>query len=253
MLKVKIVSTSVRTAGWWTTKRKPSATSLATGRGDGCSFLAGGLTRVTSTAPSATSTAWPTKGNDLATANSAAPMAGPTSWYTVTKPVCSRALATVRSPRSTSEGNSELEAVLLKTSAVPRRNIARRTSVMSTLPVRIEAASNPSTAARARSTVATIRARLRRSASAPASRAKTSQGRRWSRVASATKLGSRVTEAMSSGPAASAKPSPRLDTQEDATSQRKLVPSRRGSRLSRSRFTLRRERPNGAAPARARC
>ena len=51
-------------------------------------------------------------------------------------------------------------------------------------------------------------------------------GRRWSRPASATRNGSEVCEATSSGPAASPIPSPRLLVQDEPTSQRNDVPIR---------------------------
>ena len=61
----------------------------------------------------------------------------------------------------------------------------------------------------------TIRRRSTRSASAPAYRPNSSQGSRCSTAASATRNGSWVCEATSSGPAARARPSPRLDVQDE--------------------------------------
>ena len=53
----------------------------------------------------------------------------------------------------------------------------------------------------------------------------------------ATSSGSRVWEATSSGPAARAIPSPRLDTHDEANSQRKPVPRRPGATVSSRRST----------------
>ena len=67
-----------------------------------------------------------------------------------------------------------------------------------------------------------------RSAIAPAHSPNISQGRRSSSPASATRNALRVCDATSSGPAASAIPSPMFDTQDDPSNKRKPVPSRGG-------------------------
>ena len=151
-------------------------------------------------------------------------------------PVCSREFATARSSRCTSIGSSVLEVVSANTSAVPSRNIATSTTAIDTAPVSTESASTTSTAARSRSTTTTSSRRSSRSASAPAYSPKTSGGSHWSSAASATRNASWVCEATSSGPAAIAMPSPRLEIHEEASSQRKPVPRRAGTTVSTRRL-----------------
>src|SRR3954465_7279452 len=134
-----------------------------------------------------------------------------------------------RSARGTSIGINVLAAVLLNTSAVPIRNIATRTSAMLTVSVTIDATSRASTTARIPSTTTTINRRSSRSARAPANRPNSSQGTCCNNPAAATSRGSWLCDATSSGPAASAKPSPRFETQDDASHQRKPAPSRLGA------------------------
>ena len=73
--------------------------------------IGGTRTRVTSSAPSATQTAQVKNGVAIATANSAAPTAGPMSWLVVRKPAIIRALPTVRSSLATTIGSSVWLAV----------------------------------------------------------------------------------------------------------------------------------------------
>jgi hypothetical protein len=68
--------------------------------------------------------------------------------------------------------------------------------------------------------VSTIRRRLSRSESTPAHSPKTSGGAQRSNAAIATRKGSVVSEATSSGPAAIAMPSPRLVVHDEPSSQR---------------------------------
>src|SRR5665647_1644916 len=64
MLKMKIVSTSVRTAAWWRTHRKPSAMSCRMWvRCSGSRPCGGRTMRDTSTAASPTSTTWAANGH----------------------------------------------------------------------------------------------------------------------------------------------------------------------------------------------
>ena len=126
-----------------------------------------------------------------------------------------------------------------KTSAVPRRNIATSTAAIETVPLTTARASSTSTTARSRSTVTTISRRSSRSESAPAYRPKTSGGSHCSSAASATRNASWVWEATSNGPAAIAMPSPRLDTHDDASSQRKPAPRRGGATASTIGLTRR--------------
>ena len=240
MLKTKIVSTSVRTAAWCRTQRNPSAMSWRTWlsmlRSRPC---AGSTMRDTSTAPSATRTAWVRNGSAIAVANSAAPIGGPASWLTVMKPVWRRELPTARSWRSTSIGSSVLVVLSANTSAVPSRNIATSTIAIETVPLITASASSTSTTARSRSTVTTMSRRSRRSATAPACRPKRSGGSHCSNAASATRKASWVWDATSSGPAAIAIPSPRFDTQDEASSHRKPTPRRSGTTASTRRLTSR--------------
>jgi hypothetical protein len=78
-------------------------------------------------------------------------------------------------------------------------------------------------------TVTTRRRRSRRSAQAPLSSAKSSQGSCWAKTAPATAAGSVVIEATSSGPAAMVTPSPMLETALAVQSLLKSAP-RRGKR-----------------------
>ena len=177
MLKMKIVSTSVRTAAWCRTHRNPSAMScpmwLASARSRRCG---GSATRETSSAPSATSTAWVTNGRAIPAAKSAAPIGGPASWLTVMKPVWSREFAIARSSRGTSIGSSVWEVLSAKTSAVPRRKSATSTTAIETVPVTTVVAIRTSTTARTRSTVTTMSRRSSRSEMAPACSPKSSGG-----------------------------------------------------------------------------
>ncbi len=75
------------------------------------------------------------------------------------------------------------------------------------------------------------------SVTAPATRPNSSGGSHCTPAARETRNGSRVSEATSSGPAARAMPSPRLEVHEEASSQRNPVPSRAGTTVSTMRPT----------------
>ena len=152
------------------------------------------------------------------------------------KPNWIRELAIPRSGLSTSIGSSVPVVESAKTSATPTRNIAPMTSQMLTCPERITAQSPTSTTARAPSIAITSTRRSRRSAIAPATSPKSSQGSWKATAAAATSTGLRVCDATSSGPAAIIRPSPRLVVHEDATSQRNEVPSRDGKTVSTTRL-----------------
>ena len=94
-----------------------------------------------------------------------------------------------------------------------------------------------------------IRRRSNRSATTPASSPNNSHGSRCSTTASATRNGSRVCDATSSGPAASAMPSPRLLTQNDPSNHRNDGPSRAGAMTSARRVTCRASPTTGEAAA----
>jgi hypothetical protein len=167
-------------------------------------------------------------------AKSAAPIGGPANWFTVTRPAIRRELAIPRSALSTSIGTNVLDAVSANVSAVPNRNMTTSTTAMFTQPVTIVTVSTVSTTVRIRSTATTTRRRSSRSAMTPAFSPKSSHGRRCSGTAIATSSGSLVWEATSSGPAASVIPSPRLLIHEEASSQRKATPNRRGTTIAMS-------------------
>jgi hypothetical protein len=83
-------------------------------------------------------------------ANRAAPIGGPASWFTVIKPAINRALPSARSERATITGSSVAAVVSARTSQVPRRNKATRTTTMLTRPVKMEALIRTAMAARER-------------------------------------------------------------------------------------------------------
>lgn len=215
------MSTRVRTAAWFTVQRKPSAMSRRRLRLS-CAGRSrtGSRTRDTSTTAAATSTSSVANGQAAPAANSAAPIGGPISWLRVMKPVCSRALATVRSSRCTSIGVSVPAVLSANTSATVSRPIAASAPIAVSVPVSIVATSPASTRTRARFATIMISRRSCRSDSTPAYRPNTSGGAQRSRAASEIRNGSSVSEVTSSGPAASATPSPRLLDQDEASSQR---------------------------------
>ena len=182
-------------------------------------------------------TACAPNGQAAPTAKSAAPSGGPASWFSVMKPVCSRALATARSSRATSIGSSVCELLSAKTSAVLSTNSVTSTPAIDTWSVATASVSTATTAARARSTLTTINRRSSRSVSAPATSPNSSGGSHCSVAARATRNASCVSDATSSGPALSAMPSPRFDTHDEAISQRNPTPSRGGAATSTRRLT----------------
>jgi hypothetical protein len=153
-------------------------------------------------------------------ANSAAPIGGPASWSKVINPASSRELATARSSRETSIGTRVAEVLSAKTSAVDSRPNATSATVTETVPVSIETTRTVSTTARAPLAAITTRRRSSRSDRAPAYSPNTSGGAQRSSAASETRNASSVSDATSNGPAAIARPSPRLVVQDDASSQR---------------------------------
>ena len=200
------------------------------------------------TAPSAMHTACTRKGHAVPAANSTAPTAGPTRLFMVSEPAEMRALPMPRSAFDTTIGSRVPVVVSANTSAVPSRNIVTRTTATFTEPVTSIAVRTARTPARTRSTATTSRRRSTRSASTPAYSPNSSQGRNWSSPLIATRNGSEVWDAISSGPAARAMPSPRLLVQDDPTSQRKDVPIRAGSTASTTRPTRRARYETHLAP-----
>lgn len=240
-LKIKIVSTRVRTAAWCSTHRKPSTRSRrALPRTPGTSRpWAGSTTLDTSSTPAATRTSWVANGHTTPAANRPAPIDGPTSWLSVMNPACRRELATARSSRPTSMGVRVVAVLSAKTSALASSPSATSAPATVTASATTRAVSTASTAARTESAVITIRRRSYRSAASPATRPNTSGGAHRIMAASAIGTGSWVSEAISSGPAAAATPSPKFVDHEDARSHRKPVPRRRGTRISAVRLTRR--------------
>jgi hypothetical protein len=98
---------------------------------------------------------------------------------------------------------------------------------MVTVPVAMAAHSPPRATARTALTATISRCRSRRSARTPPTRENSSQDSDWTKAAPATSTGSRVREAMSSGPATMVTPSPMVETAEAVQS---LV--NRGVRMS---------------------
>ncbi len=138
MLKVKIVSTRVRTAALPRTQRKPSAMSWRTCVGPASASGSSGRGRTRreiSSVPSRTSTPWAANGHAIPVAKRAAPIGGPPSWLTVMNPVCRRELAIARSSRSTIIGSRVWLALSANISAVPSRNSAASTTAIDTWPV----------------------------------------------------------------------------------------------------------------------
>ena len=184
------------------------------------------------TAPPAQVIACAIDGHTIPAANRNAPSGGPTSWLSVIRPTLMRALATPRSRLSTIIGSSVPVVMSANVSAVPSRNIAASTMPTLTTSVAIDSASTASTTARATLTAITISRRSWRSAITPACSPNSSHGRRCSNPARATSNGSSVCDATSSGPAATAIPSPRLLTHDDESNHRNPVPIRGGATAS---------------------
>ena len=222
----------MRTAALPQVQLRPSTTSCRTCERSAGRSRTGSRMRESSSALRARRTASVTNGQAVPATKRAAPTAGPTISFMTSVPVISRALPTPRSARPTTIGSSVPRVVSAKTSATPRTKRAARTATMPTSPASRAVARTTRTPPRARSTPMTSRRRSTRSARTPACRPKSSHGSRCTRAPRATRNGSWVWPATSSGPAASAMPSPRLPTQDDPTSQRNGVPIRAGSALS---------------------
>ncbi len=114
-------------------------------------------------------------------------------------------------------------------SAVPSTNSATSTMTMLTASLTIVTARTARMAARTRLTAAMSRTRSTRSATTPACTPNSSTGRFWASAAIDTRNGSRVWLATSSGPAASAIPSPMLVMTDATSSRRNPRPSREGA------------------------
>ena len=231
-LKVKIVIASVRIGGCSTSQRIPSAISARRPGRSGSTVLALVTTRDTRSAPRTKQAAFVANGRAMPAAKRNAPIGGATSWFVSTKAPCIRALAMPRSSRATRPGSRVLLAESANVSAVPRTNSATSTTRMFTFPLTIVATSTPRTTARPRFTTMTMRRRSNRSAAAPPNTPNSSTGRYSAKRAIDTSSGSCVWEATSSGPAASAMPSPTLLMVVADRSQRKLRPSLAGVTVS---------------------
>src|SRR4029079_660309 len=162
-------------------------------------------------------------------ANSRAPIGGASSWFVSNTPPDSRALATPRSSRLTRRGRTLWPPMWANVSAVPSTNSATSTMAMLTALLTIVTARTTRMAARTRLTAAMRRTRSTLSATTPACTPNSSTGRFWASAAIDTRNGSRVWLATSSGPAASAIPSPMLVMTDATSSRRNPRPSREGA------------------------
>src|SRR5215218_6262679 len=240
-LNATIVMNRVRIGGCAASHRMPSAMS-ARHEPRGAVWSPGSAaveyrTRVISTAPSAKQAASVANGNAIPAANRNAPIGGATSWFVSRTLPWRRAFAIPRSSRRTSRGRMLPPPTSANVSAVPRTNNASRTTAMLTAPVTIVAARTARIAARHTLTRAIIRTRSTRSATTPAVKPNSSTGTFCASNAIETRSGSRVCDATSSGPAASATPSPTLVRTEVARSHRNERPRRAGTVASARRAT----------------
>src|SRR6478672_6655712 len=192
------------------------------------------------TAPRRKQAAFVANGRAIPIVNRNAPIGGPTSWFVSSIEPWIRAFPSPRSSRLTRLGRSVLLAESAKTSAVASAKRAIRTIAMLTDPVTTVYTRTDSIAARLTLAMTTIRLRSTRSATAPPGMPKRRNGRYSLRTARETRKGSRVSDATSSGPAATVTPSPRLLTNDAEKSQRKLRPSRAGAIASEVRAGRRR-------------
>jgi len=247
MLKTRAVRHSVRTAGWRTVQRNPAAMSLRRSRGwpvDSRS-RGGSDTRDTSSSPAAMRMVLVANGQDRPAAKSTAPIAGPVSLFSVMRPARTRALAIARSSRRTSIGVSVPVVLSTNTSAVASSASVSSTTGTDTRPVTNTPTSTPRAPTRTAFATSTMRRRSSRSESTPAQSPNTSGGAQRSRAASATRSGLAVSDATSSGPAATAIPSLRFVAHDDASNQRNPLPNRAGTTASttlRTTNTVRRHR-----------
>ena len=168
-------------------------------------------------AAASTHTSWPANGQTMPIANSPAPSGGPTRLLSVMKPAKTRALAIPRSGFPTSIGMIVAELVSTNTSQVPRQKTATSTIQIVTCPVARNVTRTASSPARATLPTAISHRRSTRSATTPAYSPNSSHGSCWSSSAIATRNGSWVWEATSSGPAARPSPSARLLAHDAAT------------------------------------
>ena len=209
-------------------------------------------------------------GSQGARAKAALPAGGPTSCWPTVREATSWPLARARrrGSRPATATTMAWAAFSNRVWPVPTRNPARASSGMLAQPASTAAVRAPTTSARVASTVHMTRRRSRRSTSAPAGRANSSQGSQPAKVTTDTASGSRVRVAASSGRAARYMPSPRLEMAEAAHSLRYgppspvsggggtrpgPVPSRPGTRRrwSRCRRGRRPPRPGTGLPCRS--
>src|SRR4051794_4165389 len=174
-------------------------------------------------------------GRAIPIANRNAPIGGATSWLVRSTDPVIRAFAIPRSSLGTRRGRMLALPMSANVSAVPSANRAASTTTMLTTPVATLVASSARMTPRIRLTTAMSRTRSTRSATTPAANPNSSTGRFWASTAIDTRSGSRVWLATSSGPAASAMPSPVFVTTDVRSSTRKERPSRGGAIASAAR------------------
>lgn len=151
-------------------------------------------------------------GSAAPTTNSHAPSGGAPRLLPTICTAIRRALARGSLSAETTDGSSVIDALSASISPMPRQKNAAYTTAMPTASRHTITASAPTTTARSRLTTTMRRRRSSRSTYAPPMSENNSHGSCWMNTAPATSAGSSVSDATSSGPAASATPSPTLDT-----------------------------------------
>ena len=225
-------STAARSSRWPNRKRRPSAISARRLRTDGGSVAAPSarnrpLMDATRPALAPKEAASARNGSQAARAKAALPAGGPASCWPTVREATSWPLARSRrrGSRPTTATTMAWAAFSNRVWPAPTRNPATASSGMLAQPASTATVRAPTTSARAASTIHITRRRSRRSTSAPAGRANSSQGSQPAKVTTDTASGSRVSSAASSGRAARYMPSPKAETVEAAHNRWKGVPS----------------------------
>ena len=238
-LKMRMVSTRVRTAAWCRTQRTPSAMSCR--RWVVCvSARCGGSDDRGRPAPPPRRRAVPRPRTASAcpTANRNAPSGGPTSWLTVTNPAMIRLFASARSSRCTSIGTSVLDALSANVSAVPSRNIATSTSQIVATSTATAVASSSQDQGPQRvdddDEPAPVQPVGHRAGPQPEQQRRQPLEQRRQRDEERV-VASGTPPAADRPPARC--PSPRFELHDEASSHRNPVPSRRGTTVSTIRLT----------------
>ena len=213
--------------------QQPVARQVAHAFGDvgpqaGCGGLAlpGGTGRRARTSASA-ARAYPSADAASAPARAAAasspPSGGPTNWFAVSSTAYRRLFAHDSRSGATTLGRIDWAAVSCSVSPIPRAKASTYSTHSSSRPPATTSASRPIRSIRATSTRTIVRRRSSRSASAPAGRENSSQGRRPTRVTAANAPGSRVMPSATRGKAIWKIPSARFDSPEAVSSRQKFL------------------------------